>query len=627
MTLRTSQHLPQLLSHLSTKRPAQPLQHRALCTLAALGCLVLAMGATVAPAQTPVPPPAPSASMPLPTPITPNGTVVEDVIARINDQIITRSDVERAQMQFDQESQGHDIPAADMAEHQHNLLRDLIDQQLLLSKGKELNINADAQVITQLDEIRKQNHFASMEELEKAAVQQGVSFEDFKANIRNNIITQQVVRDEVGRRLQLTHTDVQQYYADHKADFTQPESVKLSEILIATPAPEGQLPDDVTVAAAKTKADDAAAKLKAGSTFEDLAKQVSNGPTAAQGGDLGDFKRGALAKELEDQTFSLPAGGVTAPIRTRQGFVLLKVIAHTAGGVQSLADVENQVEEAVYLGKMQPALRAYLTQLREQAYIDIKPGFVDTGASSKQTKPIFTAYAAPAVKKKPVVEKKRFDRHGHIIPTSAPVATATATPAVATVSTKPQTAKVVPGKHGKAPHIKREKVRFGQAPRETLPEVAGSQKTPVPTETGSAQGTTSMMSEALPDQTAATPENADPLAPKAAPKSKSRYAARPPEPKKPKVKPVLQVAAAPTVEESAAEKTQAAPLGLNGDTSKKKTRTKHKGPKARIEQKPAAAAPVTTVPDNTVAPNAIPPVAQPPVAQPSAVPPPAAPQS
>ena len=423
-----------------------------------------------------------------------------------------------------------------------------------------------------------------------------------------------MVRDEVGRRLQLTHADAEAYYNAHKADYAVPESVKLSEILIATPAPEGKSPDDAEVAAAKAKADDVAAQLKAGAAFDELAKKLSNGPTASQGGDLGEFKRGGLAKELEDQTFSLPVGGVTAPIRTRQGFVLLKVTGHTAAGVQPEADVENEVEQAVYMEKMQPALRAYLTQLREEAYIDIKPGFIDTGASPKQTKPIFTAYAAPTVKKKTVVEKQRFDRHGHVVTTAAVAAApAAATPAVVTASTKPATAKVIPGKHGKPAKIKREKVRFGQAPRETLPDTPGSGAA-IPTEVGSAQGNAGVMAEALPDQTAASPlpDNADPLGPKAGPKVKSRFAARPPEKKKPKVKKVLPAPAPPTQTETAAEKTQAAPLGLNGDTSKKKkAKTKHHGPKERITSKPAAA-----VPAGATSPNTAPPAAQPPAATP-----------
>ena len=141
-------------------------------------------------------------SLPVKPAITPNGTVVEDVVAHVNDLIISRSDVERAEQALAQENQQSNATPAEAAERQKNLLRDMIDKQLLLSRGKELGMSADAEVIRQLDEIRKQNHLDTMEDLEKAARQSGVSFEDFKAGIRDNVITQMVVRDEVGRRLQ-----------------------------------------------------------------------------------------------------------------------------------------------------------------------------------------------------------------------------------------------------------------------------------------------------------------------------------------------------------------------------------------------------------------------------------------
>ena len=97
--------------------------------------------------------------------------------------------------------------------------------------------------------------------------------------------------------------------------------------------------------------------------------------TAAQGGELGLFKRGALAKVLEDQVFELKPGESTQPIRTRQGFVILKLTEHVAAGPAPLKTVEPQVQEAMYIQQMQPKLRAYLTTLREQAYVDIQPGF------------------------------------------------------------------------------------------------------------------------------------------------------------------------------------------------------------------------------------------------------------
>ncbi|HMF53204.1 MAG TPA: SurA N-terminal domain-containing protein, partial [Edaphobacter sp.] len=198
--------------------------------------------------------------LPSPTPITPNGAVVEDVVARINDQIIGRADMERSVQQMAMENQQNQVSPEEAADRQKNLLRDMIDQQLLLSRAKELGLNGDAEVIRRLDEIRKQNHLDSMEDLEKAARQQGVSFEDFKANIKNSILTQQVVRDEVGRHLQATQGQEQAYYEAHKNDFTQPEQVRLSEILVPTPADASE----TVVAQAQAKADDIAGKIKAG---------------------------------------------------------------------------------------------------------------------------------------------------------------------------------------------------------------------------------------------------------------------------------------------------------------------------------------------------------------------------
>ncbi len=421
--------------------------------------------------------PQPQLTLPVTPAISPNGTVVEDVVVHVNDLIISRSDVERAELALAQENQQAGATPAEAAERQKNLLRDMIDKQLLLSRGKELGINADAEVIRRLDEIRKQNKMDTMEDLEKAARQQGVSFEDFKAGIRDNVITQMVVRDEVGRRLQLSPSQEQAYYEAHKQEFTQPEQIKLSEILIPTAADA----NDAAIAQAQAKAEDLEAKLKAGENFEDLAKANSGGPTATQGGDLGMYKRGALAKVLEDQTFNLKQGEWTAPIRTRQGFVILKVTDHVAAGVAPLKDVEQQVQEGMYAEAMQPALRAYLTKLREDAYIDIRAGYVDSGASPKETKPVFTAYTPPAVKKKPVQQKKRFDRGtkfstatksttGPVPPVASVAApTAVATPP-ATTSTIPTTAQATAATKPQKPQkVKREKVRYGQAPRNSLP--------------------------------------------------------------------------------------------------------------------------------------------------------------
>ena len=129
------------------------------------------------------------------------GTTVEEIIARVNDQIITRSDYDRSQAERDRDLRQRGASMQEISASHKDLLRDLIDQQLWLAKGKELGINGETELINRLNDIRKQYNMATMEDLEKAAKEQGVSVEDFKANIRNQIITQQVMRDQVGRRL------------------------------------------------------------------------------------------------------------------------------------------------------------------------------------------------------------------------------------------------------------------------------------------------------------------------------------------------------------------------------------------------------------------------------------------
>ena len=346
--------------------------------------------------------------------LSPADTVVEEIIARVNSEIITRTEYVRSRDQLKQEVQQQDTASADraFAEKQRDVLRDLIDQQLLLQKGKDLGITGDTELIKRLDEMRKQMNLATMEELEKAAESQGASYEDFKQNLRTQIITQKVIGQEVGSHLAMNKEDVKKFYDLHKAEMEQPEQVRLSEILIA-PKPVGKVaatPDakpeppteaetEAALAAAQTRAQDLLEQFHKGAKFADLAKKNSDGPSAKDGGDLSYFKRGTLSKELEDKVFALKAGNVTDVIRTKQGYVILRTSEHQMAGIPTLKEMEPRIQDALYMQKLQPALRAFLTTLREEAYIDYKPGYIDTGASAKQTKPIETTVKETNAKK------------------------------------------------------------------------------------------------------------------------------------------------------------------------------------------------------------------------------------
>ena len=167
------------------------------------------------------------------------GQVVEEIVTRVNGQIITRSEFQRSKDQLRDDVKQQDPANADKlyADREKDVLRDLIDQQLLLEKGKDLGITGDTDLIKRLDQMRKDMKLETMEELEKAATSQGISYEDFKQNMRNQIITQKVIGEEVGSHLSITKDEEQQFYDEHKNEMEQPESIKLSEILIAPQKP------------------------------------------------------------------------------------------------------------------------------------------------------------------------------------------------------------------------------------------------------------------------------------------------------------------------------------------------------------------------------------------------------
>ncbi|MGA2250503.1 peptidylprolyl isomerase [Terracidiphilus sp.] len=522
--------------------------------------------------------PAFSQAKPVAEPASPyGGATVEEIVARVNDQIITRSDYDRAMKELDDEGRQRGLTMQQLSEAHKDLLRNLVDQQLWLSKGKELGVTGDTELVNRLNEIRKQYNLGSMDDLQKAAQEQGVSFEDFKANIRNQIITQQVMRDEVGQRIHITPGEAQRYFEAHKQEYVQPESVHLNEILVSTGTGDA---DEAKIAAAKAKADDIETKLKGGADFAQLARTSSEGQTAGEGGELGEYKRGALAKVLEDATFGLKAGQYTEPIRTRQGYVILKVTQHTTGGVPEYKDVQGQVEESYYMTKMEPAMRDYLTKMREDSYVIVKSGYDDTGATTnKRINPIaYSTYTPPVPKKKKPVERTRFRENAHFRQKSPQVVNASVTTTTPAAAQKAAQAAEKPGK--------KEKIRFGKAPTKTLPTAAAA----TPTEDANgATGATAATATAG-TQVAQNAEPDNPLE-QAAPQKKSRFSDRAKLPKQPKATATslkdAQTPDAPEASEVADRQTQSQPLGLGGDTASKKKKNDNAtaGEKTRFSQR------------------------------------------
>ena len=552
------------------------------------------------------------------------GNVVEQIVAMVNDQVISKSDYERAEHELEQEGQQQSWSQQQMMQQRRDLLRSLIDKQLLLSKGKELGITGENEVVKRLDDMRKQYHMDSMDELQKAAEAQGVSFEDLKEQIRESVIQSAVIGQEVGRRIDIAPSEMRDYYNAHLQEFQRPEQVKLNEILLATPNPD----DAAQVADAEKKANGIEDRLKSGADFATVAKADSTGPTAAEGGRLGDYKRGDLPKVMEDATFDLQPGQYTAPIRTRQGWLILEVTEHDKGGTLPLEQVQNDIQEKIGMQKMEPAMRSYLAKLRDEAAIQVRAPYSDSGATPNEIKFIEGAYQPPQPKKKKHAEHARFrqlPRRGQKETTAA--APPAGIPTLDQVNAqKGAPAEVAVSKTEKPG--KKEKIRFGQAPRETLPagptrQVDAGAAAPTTSESTEQVAVNGPASDTVMTNAAGEVINNDAENAKA---KKTRFSDRMKESKQKQAqekaanKKQKFVPPTFTADQQVEQKQQQSALGLNGDTTKvKKPNPAKSGSKRRMgdpdknAQQGQESAPATTpnTPPATTPPATTPPATTP----------------
>jgi peptidyl-prolyl cis-trans isomerase SurA len=335
-----------------------------------------------------------------------NARTVEEIIARVNNEIITRSELDKARLAAEedakQECQGKctsEQLRADIEDRQKNTLRDLIDQSLLVQRGKDMGVNVEPDVIKKLDQLRQQNKIDSMEDLEKAVSAQGQNWEDFKNNIRNGILTQRVIGSEVGSHITIGKEEVAKYYEEHKKEFVRPEQVALREIEVSTEGKkDSELPD------LKKKAETALKRVKDGEDFGEIAKRFSDSSTAKQGGFLGVYKRGELSKQLEEIVFKMKKNDLTDVMDTKQGYLVLQVLERYEEGEQPLNKVENEIMDHLYSQRMEPALRQYLKTLREQSYVVIKPGYQEIAGGGNSE--IQEVSATPEASKNKKAKKK-----------------------------------------------------------------------------------------------------------------------------------------------------------------------------------------------------------------------------
>jgi peptidyl-prolyl cis-trans isomerase SurA len=309
--------------------------------------------------------------------------VMEEIVCKVNGEIITSTELERDRAHVVDDFRKQGLASQRLTDAVNarikDLLRDRIDNLLLISKGKELSLNVDSDVNKQLADIQRRavaqdKTLADPEKFQQFVKEQtGQNYEDYKGDLKNSMLTQRVVRDEVSGKIKFKREELQAYYDAHQKDFQRDERIFLRELLVAAN------PDNTSIAEKKAK--DLVARARKGEKFPELVQANSDASTAQIGGFLDPATKGQLRPDLEKLVWDQPKGYVTDPIALPGGFLILKVDDHQKAGLASLDEVESDVTERLFEPRMQPMLREYLTKLRQEAYLEIKPGFEDSGAA------------------------------------------------------------------------------------------------------------------------------------------------------------------------------------------------------------------------------------------------------
>jgi parvulin-like peptidyl-prolyl isomerase len=293
--------------------------------------------------------------------------IVDRIVAQVNDDIITLSDINREIAEERQQLAARytgDQLEQELKKVQKNALEYLIQQKLFLQKANELGVGSglDLDVSAFIEQKRKEVGAKDMDEFEHMLEQSGLSLSGYREDIKKQMIIQQLLGYFVDSRITLLSEELERYYQEHQKDFSSPEEVTLSEILIPSAGTDGN-PESLC--------NEYRNRLLKGESFAALASQYSKGPTASRGGSIGTFAVSKLNPETARAIASVKEGDVSSVVKIPEGYAIYRVDQRKVSVVRPFDEVKNEIKQILYERKRQPEYDRFVAQLKEDAYIQI----------------------------------------------------------------------------------------------------------------------------------------------------------------------------------------------------------------------------------------------------------------
>lgn len=313
------------------------------------------------------------------------GEVIEQVLVKVNGDIITKTELEQRQVAaVRQRLNGQNVDPNTLkndaqlkkvlAEVTPQLLVNAVDELLLLQHGKELNLHlTDDQFKQVVGNIRKEQNLTDDAKFQKALADENMTMDDLRKQLERQMIIEQVQRQEVGSKLTITEEEARQYYASHPEEFTDPTTITLREILIEAPATAaGTAVNAAADQEAQKKIADIRARALKAEDFTKLVAEASSSPSKANGGLIGPISRDDMSPQMQQMIDKMKPGEITQPIRTQRGYQIYKLESMKTAALQPFDSVRDLIADKVAGSRTQSEMRKFLVRLRGQAIIEWK---------------------------------------------------------------------------------------------------------------------------------------------------------------------------------------------------------------------------------------------------------------
>ena len=300
-----------------------------------------------------------------------SAAVTNAIVAIVNDDVVTLFEVNKEAQPIIREAEKQSaLTDAARSQIKRTALDRLVEKKLVEQKIRELNIKVSEEEVRQaIDDVKKQNNIPNQEALVSALAGQGLSFDQYRGQLQEQIEKLKLISMEVRSKIHVSETEMHEYYDANRAKYTEDESYRARHIFFKTSdkSPAEDIKRTMTTALMVL------AEAKSGKDFSDLAKNYSEDPAAKKdGGDLGTFKKADMQAELGNAIISMKPGDISELVYTPAGFHIIKLEEQVSGKLKPFEGLKAEIEEALYRKKSEERFSQWAKDLRGKASVELK---------------------------------------------------------------------------------------------------------------------------------------------------------------------------------------------------------------------------------------------------------------